>query len=438
MDVKGDPLPPALAAGYARGRLHRLLGVSFGVAVAIGNTIGSGILKTPGEIAALLPAPALFIGVWAAGGLYAFLSSLCIAELGTMIPRAGGQYAFARRALGDYAGLVVGVSDWLSTCGSAAAVALVIGEYLSPAHAVPVAVAITILFALLQILGVRVSARVQEWTSLLKTLAFAFLIAACFAFAGPDQHAAVAPHGGPLLLPLLLALQAVIFTYDGWTGVIYFSEEVTDPARDVPRSLFTGVALVAAIYLLVNLALVRLGPLSDYAGAPLAMGIAAGKIVGAAGDPALRALTIVSMIAAIHAYHLMAARVLFGLARDGLFFRRAMEVNRVGTPVPALLVTAGVAILFILTGTFEQVVAVLSFFFVANYSVSFVSLFVLRRREPAAERPFRTPLYPVLPIATLAGSVAFLAGSMAGDLRGSLIAIGLLAVSALVFRVIRQ
>ena len=427
-----------LAAGYARGRLHRLLGLSFGVAVTIGNTIGSGILKAPGEIAALLPTPGLFIGVWVAGGLYAFLGALCIAELGTMIPRAGGQYAFARRALGDYAGLVVGISDWLSTCGSAAVVALVIGEYLAPAHAVPIAVAITLFFALLQILGVRVSARVQEYTSLLKTLAFALLIAACFAFAGPTSHAAVAPRAGPLLISLLIALQAVIFTYDGWTGVIYFSEEVTDPARDVPRSLFSGVALISAIYLLVNLALVRLGPLADYAGAPLAVGIAAAKIFGAAGEPALRGLTIVSMIAAIHAYHLMAARVLFGLARDGLFFHRAMEVNRVGTPVPALMVSAGVSILFILSGTWEQVVGVLSFFFVANYSVSFASLFILRRREPAAARPFRTPLYPFLPAATLAGSLAFLGGSIAGDPRGSLLAVGLLATSAAVFLVLRR
>ena len=427
-----------LAAGYARGRLHRLLGLSFGVAVTIGNTIGSGILKAPGEIAALLPTPGLFIGVWVAGGLYAFLGALCIAELGTMIPRAGGQYAFARRAVGDYAGLVVGISDWLSTCGSAAVVALVIGEYLAPAHAVPIAVAITLFFALLQILGVRVSARVQEYTSLLKTLAFALLIAACFAFAGPTSHAAVAPRTGPLLIPLLIALQAVIFTYDGWTGVIYFSEEVTDPARDVPRSLFSGVALISAIYLLVNLALVRLGPLADYAGAPLAVGVAAAKIFGAAGEPALRGLTIVSMIAAIHAYHLMSARVLFGLARDGLFFHRAMEVNRVGTPVPALMVSAGVSILFILSGTWEQVVGVLSFFFVANYSVSFVSLFILRRREPAAARPFRTPFYPFLPSATLAVSLAFLGGSIAGDPRGSLLALGLLATSAAVFLALRR
>ncbi|MFN2546681.1 MAG: APC family permease [Myxococcales bacterium] len=418
--------------------LQRLLGVTFGIAVAVGNAIGSGILKAPGEIAALLPAPGLFLGVWVAGGLYAFLSALCIAELATMIPRAGGQYAFARRAFGDYAGLIVGASDWLSTCGSAAAVALVIGEYLSPGHAVPIAVGITLFFALLQMLGVRISARVQEWTSLLKTLAFAFLIAACFAFANSTPHAAVAPRAGSLLLPLLLALQAVIFTYDGWTGVIYFSEEVADPARDVPRSLFSGVALIAAIYLLVNVALVRLGPLSDYAGAPLAVGVAAAKLFGAAGEPALRGLTIVSMIAAIHAYHLMAARVLFGLARDGLFFRRVMEVNRVGTPVPALLVSAAVAILFISSGTFEQVIAVLSFFFVANYSVSFAALFVLRRREPDTPRPFRAPLHPFLPAVTLAGSLAFLGGSIAGDRRGSLIALGLLAASALGFLALRR
>ena len=239
-------------------------------------------------------------------------------------------------------------------------------------------------------------------------------------------------------MAMLLALQAVIFTYDGWTGVIYFSEEVKDPARAVPRALFSGVALIAVIYLLVNLALLRVAPLGDYAGTTLAVGVAAGKLFGAAGDPVIRWLTLVSMIAAIHAYHLMATRVLFGLSRDGLFFRGAMNVNRAGTPVPALLVSAGVAVLFILSGTFEQVIAVLSFFFVANYAVSFISLFVLRRREPSAERPFRVPLYPVLPAITLLGSLAFLAGSIAGDPRSSLFALALLATSALLFFTLRR
>jgi APA family basic amino acid/polyamine antiporter len=237
---------------------------------------------------------------------------------------------------------------------------------------------------------------------------------------------------------LVLALQAVIFTYDGWTGVIYFSEEVKEPARDVPRALCLGVLLIAAIYLLVNLALLHVVPLRELAGSTLAVGVAASRLFGAAGDPVIRWLTLISMIAAIHAYHLMATRVLFGMARDGLFFRRAVSVNRGGTPVPSLLISATVAVAFILSGTFEQVVAVLSFFFVANYSVSFVSLFILRRREPHAERPFRVPLYPYLTGLTLAGSLAFLAGSVAGDPKRSLVALLLLVLSGPVFLLMKR
>ena len=425
--------------------------MAFGVAVAIGNTIGSGILKAPGEVAALLPSAPLFLGVWALGGLYALLSALSIAELGTMIPRAGGQYAFARRALGDYAGFVVGCSDWLSTCGSTAASALVIGEYLAllvpglAGAATPIAVAVTVLFALLQLRGVSLSGRVQELTSLAKTVAFALLIAACFALAPAASTAAQAtaaatlsPGAHTLGVSLVLALQAVIFTYDGWTGVIYFSEEIKDPAREVPRALVLGVLLIAAIYLLVNLALLHVATLGELAGATLAVGVGAGKLFGAAGDPAIRWLTVLSMLAAINAYHLMATRVLFGMARDGLFFRRAVQVNEGGTPVPALLASAGVAVVFIASGTFKQVIAVLSFFFVANYTVSFVSLFVLRRREPATVRPFKVPLYPVLPAVTLIGSVLFLGGSIAGDPRASLFALLVLAASAPVFFLVKR
>jgi APA family basic amino acid/polyamine antiporter len=422
----------------------RVLGVAFGVAVAIGNTIGSGILRTPGEIAALLPSPALFLGVWVAGGVYAFLSSLSIAELGTLVPRAGGQYAFARRALGDYAGFVVGYGDWLSTCGSTAAAALVIGEYLAllvPAlrgAATMLAVGVTVLFAALQLRGVRLSGRVQEVTSLVKTLAFAALIAACFVAGHAATAAAPPPSGHALPVALVLALQSVIFTYDGWTGPIYFSEEIEDPARELPRALFWSVALIAGIYLLINAALLRVASLADLAGATMAVGVAANRIFGALGDPLVRWLTVLSMIAAIHAYHLMATRVLFGMARDRLFFAGAAAVNRSGTPAPALLVSAAVAVAFILSGTFDQAVAVLSFFFVANYSISFISLLVLRRREPEAPRPFRVPLHPVITGVTLCGSVAFLGASIAGDPRDSLFALLLLCASAPAFLWLRR
>ncbi len=112
-----------------RGRLLRVLGVSFGLAVIIGNTIGAGIFRAPGAIAQQLPIAWLFLGVWVIGGLYALLGAIALAELGTMIPKSGGQYVFARYALGEYAGFIVGWSDWISTCGSTAAVAIVIGEF---------------------------------------------------------------------------------------------------------------------------------------------------------------------------------------------------------------------------------------------------------------------------------------------------------------------
>src|SRR2546423_3133523 len=203
------------------------------MAVTVGITIGMGILRTPGDVAKQLPSAWLFIGVWLLGGVYALLGAVSVAELGTMIPRSGGFYVFARRALGEYPGFVVGWSDWLSTCGTVAAVSLVIGEYASvllPSLAgreLLVASSVAVAFALLQWRGVRWGSRSQELTSLLKTLAFAALIAACFVFGGraDGQGAAAAapgatplavPAGLPLLTAFVLALQGVIYTYDGW------------------------------------------------------------------------------------------------------------------------------------------------------------------------------------------------------------------------------
>src|SRR5438270_507512 len=189
----------ATAGAPGRGQLLRVLGVVFGMAVTVGITIGMGILRTPGEVAAQLPNLWLFLGVWALGGLYALLGTVSVAELGTMIPRSGGFYVFVRRGLGEYPAFVVGWSDWLSTCGTVAIVALVIGEYaetLVPALAGRkewVASAVTIAFAVLQWRGVRWGSRSQELTSLLKTLAFATLIAACFILGGRPTEQAVMP-----------------------------------------------------------------------------------------------------------------------------------------------------------------------------------------------------------------------------------------------------
>ena len=122
-------VPAAAGATLNRGKLLQVLGVWFGISAAIGNSIGAGIVRTPGDIAQILPRAWLFIGVWIIGGLYALFGASSLAELGAAIPRSGGQYNFSRRAIGEYAGFIVGWSDWLSTCGTAAAVGIVIAEY---------------------------------------------------------------------------------------------------------------------------------------------------------------------------------------------------------------------------------------------------------------------------------------------------------------------
>ena len=441
------------------GKLLRILGVGFGLAVIIGNTIGAGILATPGSIAAELPNPWLFLGVWVLGGLYALLGSVSIAELGTMIPRAGGQYAFSHRALGPYAGFVVGWSDWLSTCGTTAAVSIVIGQYsaaLVPAlehRETAVALAVTLFFALLQWRGVRWGGRTQEVTSLVKAVAFFILIAACFVFGGAGRGEPAArpplPEGLAFLAALVLALQAVVYTYDGWAGVTYFSEEVPDPGRDIPRATFLGVLSVIAIYVLLNAALLYVLPIGQIAGNDFAPGLAMNAMFGPMGEQILRGLVIVSMLSGINAYHLMATRTLFAMSRDGLFARAAERVNRGGTPSVALFFSAAVAAAFLLTGTFERVIAILAFFFVTNYTLSFISVFVLRRREPYRARPYKAWGYPWTTGLTLIGSIAFLVGAVASDLqrelqpnesrlRPSFIALGLLALSYPVYRLVRR
>ena len=442
------------------------MGLTFGLAVTVGNIIGAGILRTPGDIASQLPTFWPFLSVWIIGGLYALLGANALAELGTLVPRSGGQYVFVRRALGDYAGLVVGWSDWVSTCGTTAAVSIVIGEYaivLFPRLRAVEVVALAVIAALtlVQWLGVRWGGWMQDFTSVLKALAFLVLISACFWLGGRNPAAStIEPiREGSLLLAYILALQAVIYTYDGWTAIIYFSEEVKEPGRNIPRSMFGGVFSVIVIYLLLNVAFLRVVPIGSIAGQNLAAGVVAQRLFGPNGDTVIRALTLLALLSAVNSNVLMAPRVLFAMSRDGLFWRGATEVNRGGTPDVALLFSSLLAAAFVVSGRFEQVIAVLAFFFVANYSLSFLSLFVLRRREgpdagggvslagspetagpqPATERrPFRAIGHPITTGIALLASVAFLAGAVVSDTRNSIYALVVLALTIPVYLLVKR
>ena len=424
--------------------LLAVLGFLFGLSVTVGNTIGSGILRTPGLVAQLLPTAGLFIGVWLLGAFYAALGANALAELATMMPESGGYTVYLRRAMGPYAGFVIGWTDWLSTCSSAALAALVIGEYVTILLAISkgmtslIACALIAGFSLIQSRGIRTGSQAQNLTAIIKTIAFAVLVGSCFllghGFGGPA--AARAPTGFSFLVAFVLAMQAVIFTYDGYNGIIYFAGELRNPARDIPRSIFGGVISVAIIYLLVNIGFLYVLPMERMAGQPLVAATAANEIFGARGDTLIRLLTIVSLLSAVNAYQLMTSRVLHRLSVFG-FLPGASYVNRGGTPVVALFLSAAVVLALVITGTLEIVLAVTAFFFVAQYTLIFASVFILRRREPTTSRPFKAWGHPWTTGLVLVLSLGFLIGAVVTDTRNSVYSLILLALSWPLYRVLR-
>jgi APA family basic amino acid/polyamine antiporter len=423
----------------------------FGISAAVGNTIAAGIVRAPGDIAQWLPNVYLFFGVWIIGGLYALSGASSMAELGAAIPRSGGQYNFSRRALGDYAGFVVGWSDWLSTCGTAAAVAMVIAEYsgalipLLNGHVQLIAVLVIVGFFLLQWRGIKWGRGTQLATAAIKTSAFLVIVIACFAFGGQARSASALSvttlpalkSGWPLVVAIMLGLQAVFYSIDGWDGVIYFGEEVRNPGRDIPRAIFGSIATIMGIYLLINAAVLYVLPMSQIAGNIFSLGTATEQVFGHYGDLIIRSIMVVSLLSCLNANQLFCSRTLYAMSVDGLFFRPVARVNKGGTPTLSLFLSTIVGVLFVL-GSFERVIAMLSFFFVANYTLSYTSLFVLRKKKPQMERPYRAWGYPWTTASALLGSVLFLLASIVTDRHNAPLALGMLILSYPVFRVLKR
>jgi len=418
----------------------RVLGVSFGLAVTLGSTIGVGILRTPGTVAAQLGSVRLVVALWLVGGLYALLGTLAVAELATMLPQAGGWYLYARRALGEYAGFIVGWINWAAFCASSASIAIALGDYgvrLAPilsGKTREVAIAVLLLFTVMHWLGVRIGSRAQEWMSFTTALGFLALVVACFAFgggarlSGSEQAGGFIPATSSVLLALVVSFQSVIFTYDGWYSAIYFSEEDTDPARNLPRSMIGAVLAVIGLYVLINLAFLHVLPFAQLAASQLAAADAAQVIFGARGGDLVSMLSVLSLASITNATFMQTPRILYGMSRDGLFVPAATVVNRQGTPTVALMVCSGAAILLVLSGTFEKLLAITAVCFVLMYGSGFVSLLVLRRRESNLPRPFKAWGYPWTIVVALGLSLVFLGGVVMSDPTGS--ADALIAVAA--------
>ncbi len=434
-----------------KGRLLRILGVSFGIASTIGGTIGVGILRTPGLVATQLGSAKLIIAAWVCGGIYALLGVNSVAELGASLPQAGGWYVYARRAFGNYAGFTVGWMDWLGNCASLAWVAITIGEYatgLVPAlsgRVKLIAIATLSVFALIHLMGVRIGSRSQQAFSLIKACAFLTLVIACFVFGGKTSAAASAPpaiHSSlsatAMFVALVFALQAIITTYDGWYGSIYFAEEFANPARDIPRSMFCAILAIASIYILVNLALVYVLPISQMAKSALPAADAAQLIFGARSGQLITALALISMLGLINAVTMGGPRILFGLSRDYSLSAKATWVNQGGTPVVALLLCTVAALMLVVSGTFEIILSLMAFIYVAMYATGFAALFVLRKREPELPRPYKSWGYPWTTLIVLFGSVIFLVGVFHSDTRNSVYAVMLIAISYPVYLLVQK
>jgi len=399
--------------------LRRVLGLGFGLAVIVGSTLGVGILRTPGLVAGQLSTPSLVLIVWITGGLYTLLSAVCFAELGTMLPKAGGYYVYARHAFGDTVGFAVGWTDWLTYCSVLGYVSIGIGEFaalllpsLSP-FVRTVAIAVLLALVALQWAGVQVSSRFQQLATAVKFAAFLAIVVAAFVIPHPAMGPGVAP---PVSIAgLVVALQAVVITYGGWQSALYFSEEDRDPSANIPRSMIGGVVSVIGVYLLVNLALLSVLPIGEMARSTLPAADAARVLIGARGSQIITVLSLISLPPMLNAILMIGTRILFAMGRDGLLWQRTSAVGAGGTPTVATLVTTAVAVVLIASGSFQRLVAITAFFLAVNYATCCLALFVLRRREPARVRPFVAWGFPWSAGIVFAGAVALLIGMLAGD-----------------------
>jgi len=438
-----SPPPPEERSS---GGLLSVLGVAFGLAGSVGGTIGAGILRTPGLVAEQLGSAPLVLGAWLIGGLYALLGAICIAELAASLPRAGGWYVYAEQAFGRRAGWLVGWTDWLAHCIGLAWVATTVGDLLvewipvqatAPWEGRAIALLVLILFSAIQWLGVRAGGASQELLSLVKAVAFLGLAGASFLLPGTTPEAAASdpavllPQGSALWIGAVLALQAVITTFDGWASPVYFAEEFSEPARDLPRSLIGGVLAVLALYLLINGALLHVLPMPTLSQATLPAADAALSLMGTHGAQLITAVALVSLLGLINTVVMAAPRILFGLSRDRLMPAGLSQVSQGGTPVAALLLTSGSAALLVLVGSFDHLLGMGAFLYVGLPLSGIAAQLWLRRHQPELPRPFLSWGYPVTPWVVGAGSLAFLVGALISDTSDSFLAMTLVGLGGI-------
>lgn len=401
--------PGTAPSKHPRDRLRRELTLLDTTLLVVSSVIGVGIFLTPGTIAELLPAPGLILAAWIAGGLLSLAGALANAELGAMYPHAGGDYVYLREAYHPVAGFLIGwLSFFVIYAGTVATLAAGFAEGL--AQFVPLGVGGKVLAAVLitfgvswiNYVGVRSGARVNNVTAGIKLVALVGL-----GVIGPLLGAGSLTHFQPLVsdasaVPLShfgLALSPVLFSYLGWNASVYVASEIHDPDRTIPRSLFAGLAMCTAIYLVVNTAYVYALPVAQLRGSHRVGEAAARAFFGDTGGAIGALLILASIVSCLNATILVGPRIAYAMALDGLFFAGVDRVHlRYQTPHIAIIAQGVTAVgLIALLQSFPSVLDYTTFAIVLATMADTTALYALRRRQPGRPRPYRAWGYPLVP-----------------------------------------
>jgi APA family basic amino acid/polyamine antiporter len=393
----------------------RALGPFDATMIVIGGIIGSGIFINPYIVAQRLDSSALVIGAWVAGAAIALIGALVYAELGAMLPTAGGQYVYLRDA---YHPLVAFLYGWallfMIESGAMAAVAMTFAEYavrlatdqrqasafVGPGGIRAVAIGAIVFLSIVNYLGVVPGSRLLNVFVVLKVAALAVLIAAGLFFSGVlDASEQVAAAGSEhSLLAFGAALIPIVFAYGGWQNANYVAEEIKDPKRILPICLLAGTAIVALVYVTINVAYLKAVGLGGLAATTTPASDSARLLFGAAGDRFVTAAIAISTFGFLNLCVLAPTRVYYAMAADGAFFPQVAKLHpKYQTPSLAIVLQSTWAIALTLTGSYGQLLDYVVFADWIFFGLTVGSIFIFRRTMPDAARPFRAWGYPVTP-----------------------------------------
>ncbi len=435
----------AATTDTGEGRLRREIGTWLGILIVVNSTIGTGIFKVPAKVARMSGGIHASFVVWIAGAVIALAGALTLAELASAIPRSGGLYEYLRRAYHPAVGFLLGWAKLTllipSAVGSfaklsAESVGSLFGLPASSTRDSLVALGILLICTVVNLFGVRNSALQQGLVTILKYLGVAFLavVGLCIpAAAGFHVPVPVDPppfEAAPSLSGMFVALVSVMWAYDGWADLSSMAGEVRNPSRTLPRALILGTLGIAAIYLAANAGYASAigldGLRNSTSGANMAAANLASATLGTMGRTLVSLIILVSCLGGCMASLMTGSRIFVPMASDGQFIRGIGRVSTRGVPVRAVLVSAAMGAIYVLFRSFEQLTDAFVVGYFPFYALAVGSVFVLRRREPDLVRPFRVPLYPLVPLVFLAGAVMLMIGALSDADRTAFFALGML------------